>query len=345
MCLDVIRKNHVSDGIIVENCDEFDGVLSDYVIVCQEYNIDAVKKWISENVKSNVEHCLKMFLNKPEKIMKFILVSKGCKSLTMYFVQKCGGIQGFLDKYGVQQEPTPQVKEDEGEELQQIPDNPKISIPTEEESVLHTLTFESDSDKAEMVVEEECLQSEDVVEALEEKLQGECQEKVVEEGVLSEEPVVLTADEQLQLMLKQQYAKDKRKQGLLCEEECLSEVEVQGAGKTSAEELGVATVETASLFHEDGSFATFSEEQYVEVVRTLHSMDQRISLDGLSVEDILQKEDIPLATEFLTHFAPGIFKQFFIHLADTAHSDKDFIRFTTILDDFAFYVKKKFGGR
>lgn len=97
--LSVCRKDMFLDGFIVEDCAGFDEVLDGIIIVCREHEMENVKAWIRGNMRTNAEHCLKMFEKNPAKVLEYICVSKGISCYTEEMVKSLGGVQEFLDKY------------------------------------------------------------------------------------------------------------------------------------------------------------------------------------------------------------------------------------------------------
>ena len=377
--LDVVASGSADSCVVLGNCSVYDAVLSGYCVICREYNVPAVEDWIRNNIRSSVDHCIKMFNKKPEAIMKFIVASQNAKSLTEEFVKGCGGLQGFLDKYAKVPEPESEAAVPEGpKEITAFGgDAPKVedaadSTDGADDTVSEEGLAAVDAVPAEEIPAASAVKpgsSEALAEALKvtkdmwdvgsaspAEVSSEVQaEKSVQEEAVTEMPALerpLTADEQLQQMLEQQRRVDAEKNGLVPEEPEVKEPEsklVPEAGNPEPVQKGLDVGKRKeladSLFNEEGEFAGFTEDQTIAVMKMLKTIDPAINLDGLEPGNILSKEEMEESKGIIESFAPGVFKSFVLYEMEKASTDYELIRTTVMLDDFCNFVNKEYGGR
>ena len=370
----VVPKDEVNDGLLLELCGEYDSSIEGYCIVCPNEQIPNVEDWITHNISASVDHCLRMFRKKPDKIMKFICTLKGIDSLTYSFVSECGGLQGFLDKYvGNTSEHfvsdicdsfiTPIDSFDKVEDLEDIT-SLNDDTATDDNSFVQEESFgdridpdiSEDSfdgevttgESSELLAESESVAQIELNDSTSEKRKDSigCEES--DSAPLSEsKEVFLTADEQLQLMLQEQRIQDAQKNGeelekseLLMNTDDEAVTSEDSSDEESPDVCRFTKEQVDNLFNSDGTFATFSEEQTIEVMRLLKSIDEAALLDGLDPDDILSKDELQTAITFIETFGPGIYKEFFLNFVKSARSDRDLIRATLLLDDFARYISQ-----
>ena len=103
--IDICEFLDVSDikkpsGQVIEDCEDYNGALKDFVLVLEPDRISLLETWIKNNVRTMQDHCIEMLKSE----------------CTSEFVSEAGGIQQFLDKYrrklSTPQEETPASAED-----------------------------------------------------------------------------------------------------------------------------------------------------------------------------------------------------------------------------------------
>lgn len=106
-------------SILVEKCKEYDAALAGYSIVCDREDLPGIIAWVSENMK-DISDYIKGTFEGENPTFGFTLIRSTLNlgSFTQEFVEGCGSVQAFLDKYGVspslefseEQEPEPRVE-------------------------------------------------------------------------------------------------------------------------------------------------------------------------------------------------------------------------------------------
>lgn len=119
--IDICEFLDVSDvkkpsGQVIENCEDYNGALKDFVLVLEPDRISLLETWIKNNVRMMQDHCIEMLKNEPKSTFKYLMHMRNLSECTSEFVSEAGGIQQFLDKYrrklSTPQEETPASAED-----------------------------------------------------------------------------------------------------------------------------------------------------------------------------------------------------------------------------------------
>lgn len=86
-------------GDIIEECAEFNGDLSRFVLVLEPDKVPLLKDWIRRNIRHNADHCIQMLDNDAKGTFNFLKRMRSIQDCTSEFVKDVGGIQEFIDKY------------------------------------------------------------------------------------------------------------------------------------------------------------------------------------------------------------------------------------------------------
>ena len=102
--IDICEFLDVSDvkkpsGQVIENCEDYNGALKDFVLVLEPDRISLLETWIKNNVRMMQDHCIEMLKNEPKSTFKYLMHMRNLSECTSEFVSEAGGIQQFLDKY------------------------------------------------------------------------------------------------------------------------------------------------------------------------------------------------------------------------------------------------------
>lgn len=373
---DVSGTSAIPNGFIVERCSDYSDAYGDAVIYCREERKADILAWIEDNVKVNVDSVKNMFINNPSVCINYLKQVAGDDYYTEMFVDECGGSQEFLDIYckSVAEEPEVDTVEEPEEPVVEEPvvEEPVVEELTSEPEVEPVIELTPEPEVVpEPVVEEP---EEPVVESAVE----EPEEPVVEQAVESPEPVVespepapvqhavetappvqqavetappvqqvvpasqhqgVTAEEVNSIVANLlEQTMDNRNEVILLRtqaEQMLRDAE----RKTLVLEQNYGTI--SRYFTPEGEFVGFNDEnRYIETLAALKDLDKRVCMASIDPDEVLNKVQLSKAIDFLGNYAPEVFKMFFQKLVTDADSERDRLRVTALLNDFAVFVEE-----
>lgn len=367
----------IPDGFIVERCSSYSDVLGDTVIYCREERKPDVIAWIDEHIKTNSDNIIKMFQNSPDTAIDFIKLANGITYLTEYFVDECGGVQAFLDMYcahevSEQQEPVeetaeePVDDEDMGiiggitleedgteESAEELPVNesteelPTETVTSEDETVVPEEVSSEESDVT--ATDEEILNVEeeepDLMLSNPEPIEEESLEDIAEQLAESAPPEVslpqfnVTEAEAGSIASKLLDELSQSREESLRLRAQASQMLTDVERKTQVLENNYGII--AKLFTPDGEFIGFQDEtKYLEMLSTLKELDKRICIANIDPDAVLDKVELSKAVDYMGKISPVVYKMFFERLVSDAESDRDRMRVSALLNDFAEFVEE-----
>lgn len=311
--LEIINKNVIVDGFIVEECGDYSTELSDYCIVCREHRKATVFEWAKMNMGIFYNQFEKQFSINPQKAMKFVASNGKISSFTEEYVMSCGGVEKFKELYCV---PTQELAQNKTS-LQEI----ELSTDGIEEDTSGVIVTEVPASPVPEVAAPEEIDSFSAFETteVEPSVDEAPAQSIYQENEFAESYVpefsVTAYDEPVHEPSAPVY------------DEPLQE---------SVQEPALPP--EAALFTNDGTFKGFREGQVISILQQLRDLDKRITLDTLNPDDILNAKEIEGAAELLDSVAPSIFKAFIMDELKHVVTEADYIRVSALLNNFSSFL-------
>lgn len=90
----------------------------------------------------------------------------------------------------------------------------------------------------------------------------------------------------------------------------------------------------------DGTFRGFTKENIAEISDSILQLDKEINLGNLDPNEVLSADEVKSAEEYVSDFAPNIFKQFMLSIFASVETEADRVYVSGLLDRFYKYVKE-----
>lgn len=335
--LEISDNEHITDGFVVEDCGEHYEELYGYFVVCREHRVTHVFDWAKMNMGVFFTQFEKQFKINQKKAMRFIASNGKIASFTEEYVESCGGVEKFKQLYCYSSQPEVRVDTVVEEEqkvssagaLSPQPESQHDPQP-ESKPVMHTRhsfigdTVEHPKPQQPIMTQEP---------PSEWKLGTQSANCFVADSF---NPVDVTEPEpQLQpaITVSEPESQTEPKPTM---QSAVSFVDSSPNSIASAAQL-TASPESV-LFNSDGSFKGFKEGQIVNMLQQLRELDNRIALDTLNPDNILNEEEIRKSAELIDTLAPSVFKGFILDELKHVKTESDFIRVTSLLNNFSSYI-------
>lgn len=322
--LNVFRSGSIpDDGFTVEDCSSYDAALDGFVLVCREHNVGNVKSWLKGNMRSNVEHCLKMFDHSPAKLMGYVRTVSGIRSYTEEMVKAVGGIQQFLDKYA--------GLKDTGGSQASVPESTPESV----------LSGEGISEAVPKALED--------LTAVETLTPSGFSENAMNPPEPLDEPdlssltggLVNTDSSDVSVSVE-----SRTQNGVAVGEVNPFGPPMPGSTPAQAVTDQVEVVHVTRKVYEIQQYdpaliEMISDDNILESLTKLRELHRQIALDGLNPDFVLDDNKLKRAHEMLEAYPPAVFKDFVLSMIASVNNDIERIRVSSMLDDFVQYVFDK----
>lgn len=356
--LDIARVGSVKDdgggGIVVEECASYDSVLADFLVICKNENIEGAKIWIADNCRKVGNHANKS-IDRGKGAFAFSLVKTALRisSYTEEFVNECGSLQGFLDKWG--NENPILLKSNEATEVQ----SPNDMVFREAEQQDNEGGYDDFDDETENFLglsftmtepkdrtdfpEDECVDadegnSEDTVE----DSGGDNAENNSDD--INSAPPIESAERSEENFSEESFSDDFSEELQENDEEkcCDTEEDIstpKGQAIEKPEGVSIPFLLNA------GKNTIVSYKDLMNMAVFIRKAAEELELDDVSETEILRPEDKMETLSYLNEFAPSLIKRFFLSYIQDAESDIDYVRVTKMLDRFCSFVENGESGK
>lgn len=298
-------------GTVIEKCEDYNGVLKDFVLVLEPDKIPILETWIRNNVRQMQDHCIQMLENEPQSTFKYLMRMKNLKECTSEFVTDAGGIQQFLDRYGYvlpkeetvapPEEVTVEEEESEASDTKEVTEQLNESQTTAAEpwqtSTISTNSANSKTD-ADLLKEELCISNETETEK---GTKVEKSETVESTETKEPEPIVVTKQ------------------------------------TTIVEETIHKKVQTVMDYNPD-LISKISDGDIAVSLTKLKELNDAIALGGLDPSLVLTDEDLEEIYKRVYTYSPDVFKSFFLAYLKSVTSETERFRISAVVDDFVKFI-------
>lgn len=299
--LDVERKDHRTDGFVVEECGKFVPELDGCVIVCREHRENSVTEWARNNMESKYTLFEKQFAANKSKAMRFLATKGGIISYTLEMVEQAGGLDAFKEAYHlnhvpgieveVMTEEKPPMQEEEINSGFSTMDVGNVTFPEHPKDFIESISHEQ---KPPIEISTEETKTDREFQIFAEEIMGQSEIPTVARECKEEGPSI-------------QF------EAHHCPSNC--------------------------IYNPDGTFKAFTEGQILNLLQHLKELDQRIALGSLNPEYVLTEEELLEADRLLDTISPSVFKAFLKFMTQNTATEMDRIRVSSVLDEFtAFFA-------
>ena len=356
--LDICEQDNIPDGILVEKCDSVEASLANYVIICRTHNLEDVKHWINENIKNNVEHCLNLFEQSPERLFQYFLVYHGVQSYTYEFIKDSGGVQSFFDKYiaplqlaknnvskNTTYETFKQDEETESNEDDTANSSENDTVDSSENDTVDSSendtvdSSENDTVKSNENNVDDAISADGVQETESEKLNEQNTEPA---------SFVEFDKEQMRMEIKKELEEEIREEiKTKLEAELLEEFHEKTVNQCNESEEDVDENKNVKIevkeFQEYNPelLLEISDENFNRTLEILTQLSEKFNLDGLDPKFILEQEDLDKVYDQLLKYPSSVFKAFILDLVKGEKKPLALCRITVLLDDFVNFVNEE----
>ena len=308
--IDICEFLDVSDvkkpsGQVIENCEDYNGALKDFVLVLEPDRISLLETWIKNNVRMMQDHCIEMLKNEPKSTFKYLMHMRNLSECTSEFVSEAGGIQQFLDKY-----------------------RRKLSTPQEETSAS---AEDASSDDVEEAHQEH---AEEPVEITKEDSKEAFSDAPTETPTVIKEHVITREDDYMDASADHSDATEVT--------EIKENVPTTGTIDVTPEVIVTKKVihktVTRVLDYDPKLIDLISEGEIAESLRKLKDLNAKLALGGLDPDLVLSNQDLEDVYRKVYTYPPDVFKAFILAYLKSVNSETERFRISAMIDDFVKFI-------
>lgn len=355
-----ISADDTETSVVVEKCSGYDTALTGFCVVCRKDDLPEIVAWVNENMKDIADY-IKGMLEGGNPAFGFTLIRStlNVSSFTEEFVNDCGSVQAFLDKYGAS--PSLEFSEEAVQEERYNPGEwaqgragtvmPESLMSAAAEQPQDSFgdpqddfdDLQNDFDDLDNSADGTVAFMADAGEQLEEEPVVEPPEKPIEEPVVEplekpiEKPAVEMSEKPIVELVEEPTVELSKKPS----EEPIDETPPgNGHAVLKAEAIYAvecAGVEITALQFRDGKvIIPFSHlSKLAEQILSAASVIEKKDAEGF---EILTNDSKYAAAQMVEHYAPTVIKEFMLSYVRGAESDADLVRITKMLDEFCSFV-------
>mgnify|MGYP000242082297 FL=1 len=308
--IDICEFLDVSDvkkpsGQVIENCEDYNGALKDFVLVLEPDRISLLETWIKNNVRMMQDHCIEMLKNEPKSTFKYLMHMRNLSECTSEFVSEAGGIQQFLDKY-----------------------RRKLSTPQEETSAS---AEDASSDDVEEAHQEH---AEEPVEITKEDSKEAFSDAPTETPTVIKEHVITREDDYMDASADHSDATEVT--------EIKENVPTTGTIDVTPEVIVTKKVihktVTRVMDYDPKLIDLISEGEIAESLRKLKDLNAKLALGGLDPDLVLSNQDLEDVYRKVYTYPPDVFKAFILAYLKSVNSETERFRISAMIDDFVKFI-------
>ena len=308
--IDICEFLDVSDvkkpsGQVIENCEDYNGALKDFVLVLEPDRISLLETWIKNNVRMMQDHCIEMLKNEPKSTFKYLMHMRNLSECTSEFVSEAGGIQQFLDKY-----------------------RRKLSTPQEETSAS---AEDASSDDVEEAHQEH---AEEPVEITKEDSKEAFSDAPTETPTVIKEHVITREDDYMDASADHSDATEVT--------EIKENVSTTGTTDVTPEVIVTKKVihktVTRVMDYDPKLIDLISEGEIAESLRKLKDLNAKLALGGLDQDLVLSNQDLEDVYRKVYTYPPDVFKAFILAYLKSVNSETERFRISAMIDDFVKFI-------
>lgn len=308
--IDICEFLDVSDvkkpsGQVIENCEDYNGALKDFVLVLEPDRISLLETWIKNNVRMMQDHCIEMLKNEPKSTFKYLMHMRNLSECTSEFVSEAGGIQQFLDKY-----------------------RRKLSTPQEETSAS---AEDASSDDVEEAHQEH---AEEPVEITKEDSKEAFSDAPTETPTVIKEHVITREDDYMDASADHSDATEVT--------EIKENVPTTGTIDVTPEVIVTKKVihktVTRVMDYDPKLINLISEGEIAESLRKLKDLNAKLALGGLDPDLVLSNQDLEDVYRKVYTYPPDVFKAFILAYLKSVNSETERFRISAMIDDFVKFI-------
>lgn len=308
--IDICEFLDVSDvkkpsGQVIENCEDYNGALKDFVLVLEPDRISLLETWIKNNVRMMQDHCIEMLKNEPKSTFKYLMHMRNLSECTSEFVSEAGGIQQFLDKY-----------------------RRKLSTPQEETSAS---AEDASSDDVEEAHQEH---AEEPVEITKEDSKEAFSDAPTETPTVIKEHVITREDDYMEASADHSDATEVT--------EIKENVPTTGTIDVTPEVIVTKKVihktVTRVMDYDPKLIDLISEGEIAESLRKLKDLNAKLALGGLDPDLVLSNQDLEDVYRKVYTYPPDVFKAFILAYLKSVNSETERFRISAMIDDFVKFI-------
>lgn len=308
--IDICEFLDVSDikkpsGQVIEDCEDYNGALKDFVLVLEPDRISLLETWIKNNVRTMQDHCIEMLKNEPKSTFKYLMHMRNLSECTSEFVSEAGGIQQFLDKY-----------------------RRKLSTPQEETPAS---AEDALSDDAEETTQEH---TEEPVEITKEDSKEASSDVPTETPTVIKENVITHEDDYMDASVDHSDATEVTE----------IKENVPAAGTTDVTPEVIVTKKvihktvTRVMDYDPKLIDSISEGEIAESLRKLKDLNAKLALGGLDPDLVLSNQDLENVYRKVYTYPPDVFKAFILAYLKSVNSETERFRISAMIDDFVKFI-------
>lgn len=308
--IDICEFLDVSDvkkpsGQVIENCEDYNGALKDFVLVLEPDRISLLETWIKNNVRMMQDHCIEMLKNEPKSTFKYLMHMRNLSECTSEFVSEAGGIQQFLDKY-----------------------RRKLSTPQEETSAS---AEDASSDDVEEAHQEH---AEEPVEITKEDSKEAFSDAPTETPTVIKEHVITREDDYMDASADHSDATEVT--------EIKENVPTTGTIDVTPEVIVTKKVihktVTRVMDYDPKLIDLISEGEIAESLHKLKDLNAKLALGGLDPDLVLSNQDLEDVYRKVYTYPPDVFKAFILAYLKSVNSETERFRISAMIDDFVKFI-------
>ena len=308
--IDICEFLDVSDvkkpsGQVIENCEDYNGALKDFVLVLEPDRISLLETWIKNNVRMMQDHCIEMLKNEPKSTFKYLMHMRNLSDCTSEFVSEAGGIQQFLDKY-----------------------RRKLSTPQEETSAS---AEDASSDDVEEAHQEH---AEEPVENTKEDSKEAFSDAPTQTPTVIKEHVITREDDYMDASADHSDATEVT--------EIKENVPTTGTIDVTPEVIVTKKVihktVTRVMDYDPKLIDLISEGEIAESLRKLKDLNAKLALGGLDPDLVLSNQDLEDVYRKVYTYPPDVFKAFILAYLKSVNSETERFRISAMIDDFVKFI-------
>ena len=308
--IDICEFLDVSDikkpsGQVIEDCEDYNGALKDFVLVLEPDRISLLEIWIKNNVRTMQDHCIEMLKNEPKSTFKYLMHMRNLSECTSEFVSEAGGIQQFLDKY-----------------------RRKLSTPQEETPAS---AEDALSDDAEETTQEH---TEETVEITKEDSKEASSDVSTETPTVIKENVITHEDDYMDASADHSDATEVTE----------IKENVPAAGTTDVTPEVIVTKKvihktvTRVMDYDPKLIDSIAEGEIAESLRKLKDLNAKLALGGLDPDLVLSNQDLEDVYRKVYTYPPDVFKAFILAYLKSVNSETERFRISAMIDDFVKFI-------
>lgn len=305
--IDICEFLDVSDvkkpsGQVIENCEDYNGALKDFVLVLEPDRISLLETWIKNNVRMMQDHCIEMLKNEPKSTFKYLMHMRNLSECTSEFVSEAGGIQQFLDKY-----------------------RRKLSTPQEETTAS---AEDASSDDAEEAHQEH---TEEPVEITKEDSKEAFSDAPTETPTVIKEHVITREDDYMDASADHSDATEVTE---IKENVPTTDV----TPEVIVTKKVIHKTVTRVMDYDPKLIDLISEGEIAESLRKLKDLNAKLALGGLDPDLVLSNQDLEDVYRKVYTYPPDVFKAFILAYLKSVNSETERFRISAMIDDFVKFI-------